>query len=80
MTIKLSYNRAFDIEDVCPGDVLVDRADQSLMFAVVHSDPDTEEFICIRVNEVGAIRALMTRIGYELIDQFLKVEVDEETL
>jgi hypothetical protein len=77
MTIKIRYNRAFDIEDVCPGDVLIDRADQSIMYAVVHTDPEAEEFICIRVNMMGIIKSLMQRIGYEMMEQYILLDIEE---
>jgi hypothetical protein len=77
MTIKIRYNRAFDIEDVCPGDVLIDRADQNIMYVVIFSDAETEEFMCVEINKLGTMKSLIVRVGFELIDQFIKGEVDD---
>ena len=79
MTIKIKYNRAFEIEDVCPGDVLIDRGYNEIMYAVMFIDNDTEEFVCVRINEHGTFKSLLKRIGFELYDQYIKGEIDDIT-
>jgi len=75
MTIKIKYNRAFDVESVCPGDVLMDRADNDIIYVIVLCIPESEEYLCVRANTTGAIKSLLHRIGFECIDQYLKVEI-----
>ena len=75
--MKIRYNRAFEIEDVCPGDVLIDRGYNELMYVVVFVDNETEEFICVRINEHGTFKSLLKRIGFELYDQYIKGEIDD---
>ena len=77
MTIKIKYNRAFEIEDVVPGDVLIDRGYNEIMYVVIYISQESEEYICMRINEHGTIKSLMHRIGFELVDQYLKIEIDD---
>ena len=77
MTIRIRYNRAFEIEDVAPGDVIIDKQCNEIMYAVMSANSETEELLCIRINEYGTVKGLMTRIGYECIDNYLKVEIDD---
>ena len=75
MTIKIRYNRAFDVESVCPGDVLMDRADNDIIYIIVLCVPESEEYLCLRLNGSGTVKSLLHRIGFESIDQYLKVEI-----
>jgi hypothetical protein len=68
MTIRIRYNRAFEIEDIAPGDI---------MYAIILTNAEAEELLCVRINEHGTVRGLMTRIGYECVDNYLKVEIDD---
>lgn len=77
MTIRIKYNRAFEIEDVGLGDVLIDRSDNELMFVVIHISAESEEYMCLNVGKKGPIKSIMQRIGFELVDQYLKVEIDD---
>ena len=79
MTMKIRYNRAYEIEDVCPGDALMDRAYNDIMYVVIYIDNESEEFVCVRINEHGTFKSLLKRIGFELVDQYIKCEVDDIT-
>ena len=77
MTIRLKYNRAFDLEDVVPGDVLIDRQDNVIMYVVLQVDPDSEEWLCATLGKQGPIKTLMQRIGFECIDDYIKIDIDD---
>jgi len=77
MTIKIKYNRAFDVEDVCIGDVLIDRAENDIIYVVLTINLDAEEYICMRVNKNGGIKSLIERIGFECVNQYLKIDIDD---
>lgn len=79
--INLKYNRAFDLEDVCDGDILISRQDKEKMLVVLYVDIDTEEWICAKLNEkapIGRLSQLVTRIGFKRIDDYLMARVEEE--
>jgi len=77
--MKIRYNRAFEIEDVCPSDVLINRCDNEIMYVVIFVDNETEEFVCVKLNEHGTLKSLLKRIGFELYDQYIKGEIDDIT-
>jgi hypothetical protein len=77
MTIRLKYNRSFDLEDVVPGDLLMDRQDNLIIYVILKMFPESEEWVCARVGEEGAIKSLLIRIGFEAIDDYIKVDIDD---
>jgi hypothetical protein len=77
MTIRIRYNRAFEIEDIAPGDIIIDKQCNDIMYVIILTNAEAEELLCVRINEHGTVRGLMTRIGYECVDNYLKVEIDD---
>jgi hypothetical protein len=77
MTIKIKYNRSFELEDVVPGDLLIDRQDNVIVYCVLSENILSEEWICVRVGEEGPLKNLLIRIGFEAIEDYIKVDLNE---
>lgn len=75
--IKIKYDRVFDLEDICSGDILIDKQNGELSFAVLNVNLDAEEFICVEINKSAPLRSLIKRIGFENSDDYIKVNIIE---
>lgn len=73
MTIKMKSSGVFDVEYVCPGDLL-ERKDNKRVYFVVNVDLDTEEFIVVE-KVTGSLSVAIGRLGFEKIDDYNKIKV-----
>ena len=73
MTIKFRATSVFDVEGVCPGDLLIKRGSGECFF-VVNTSPEAEELLVVEMKSGNCVENT-GRIGYEKVELYNKIDI-----
>lgn len=73
MSHKFRYISSFEAEDIVPGDVLMSKLNNSIAYSVINVNADSDEYLVLSIGRQGRVFELVSRIGFEDIEEYRKV-------